>query len=121
MIETETDALRNLFIIRYHSHVTAQETRARIEPMKLALDKMRAGFGILVDFSDLTTMDADCAPHIREIMDHANARPVKAVVRVIPDPHRDIGMQIMSRFHYGQQVQIATATTVSEAMKMLFD
>ena len=41
--------------------------------MKLALDKMRPGFGLLGDLTDLQLMDVACAPHIREIMDYANA------------------------------------------------
>jgi hypothetical protein len=120
MIEIETDEARNLFLLRYHGQINSAATAAKLTPMKLALDKMRPGFGLLADFTALESMDADCAPHIREIMDYANAHGIAAVVRVIPDPHRDIGMQIMSRFHYGKDVQIATATTVEEAMKILF-
>jgi hypothetical protein len=121
MIEIETDEPRNLFIIRYHGHITAEETGAEIQSMKLAIGKLRPGFGLLADFTHLEAMDAACAPHIREIMDYANAHGIAAVVRVIPDPHRDIGMQIMSRFHYGGNVQIATCATVEEAMKILFE
>jgi anti-anti-sigma regulatory factor len=121
MIETETDEARNLFVIRYHGHITAEETGAQVEPIKFALDKMRPGFGLLTDFTKLESMDAACAPHIRQVMDYANAHGIAAVVRVIPDPHRDIGLQLMSRFHYGPYVQIATTTTIDEAMKILFD
>ena len=93
MIEIESDETKNLFVIRYHGHVTAEETGSWVEPMQQALAKMRPGFGLLVDFTDLESMDADCAPHIGQIMDYCNANDVAAVVRVIPDPQRDIGMQ----------------------------
>jgi hypothetical protein len=43
------------------------------------------------------------------------------VVRVIPDPHRDIGLQIMSIFHYGGDVQILTCQTLAEAEEILRD
>jgi hypothetical protein len=121
MIETETDEARNLFVVRYHGHVTADETAAQLQPMKSALAAMQPGFGLLADLTDLRSMDADCAPHIREIMDHANTHRVAAVVRVIPDSQRDIGMQIMSRFHYSGTVQILTVATVEQALKVLFD
>jgi hypothetical protein len=121
MINIETDEPRNLLIIRYHGHIRAEETGAQLRPMKLAIDRMRSGFSLLADLTDLDSMDAACAPHIREIMDYANAHGVAAVVRVIPDPHRDIGMEIMSRFHYGENVQIATRATLEEAMQILFD
>jgi hypothetical protein len=121
MIEFETDESRNLFLVRYHGRVTAGETAADLDPMKRALGKLRPGFGLLADFTHLQLMDAACAPHIREIMDYCNAHGIAAVVRVIPDPHLDIGMQIMSHFHYSGSVQIATTATVEEAMKVLFD
>jgi hypothetical protein len=41
------------------------------------------------------------------------------VVRVIPDPHRDIGLQIMSIFHYGGDVQIVTCETLVQAEELL--
>jgi hypothetical protein len=41
------------------------------------------------------------------------------VVRVIPDPHRDIGLQIMSYFHYKGDVRIVTCETLAEAAKTL--
>jgi hypothetical protein len=41
------------------------------------------------------------------------------VVRVIPDPHRDIGMTIMSVFHYRGGVKIFTCQTLAEAEETL--
>jgi hypothetical protein len=41
------------------------------------------------------------------------------VVRVIPDPQKDIGMQIMSLFHYDRRVRIVTCESLAEAMKVL--
>jgi hypothetical protein len=121
VIEIESDESKNLFVIRYHGDITAEETAAQVEPMKSALDKMRPGFGLLADFTYLKSMDAACVPHVREIMGYANAHGIAAVVRVIPDPKLDIGMQIMSQFHYSTNVQIATCATLEEAMKILFD
>jgi hypothetical protein len=54
-------------------------------------------------------------------MDVANKHGIGAVVRVIPDPTLDIGLQIMSLFHYGHSVQMATCETVEQAMKIFFD
>jgi hypothetical protein len=41
------------------------------------------------------------------------------VVRVIPDPTRDIGLQIMSYFHYDGAVRIVTCATLDEATEIL--
>jgi hypothetical protein len=41
------------------------------------------------------------------------------VVRVIPDPHKDIGLNILSLFHYRRGVRIVTCETLEEAMRAL--
>ena len=41
------------------------------------------------------------------------------VVRVIPDPHRDIGMTIMSIFHYRGGTQIFSCETLAQAEQLL--
>lgn len=120
MIELENDDARNLFIIRYHGHITADEMAQWIERTHAGIERMRPGFGLLADLTNLTNMDVGCAPYIEATMDVANKHGIAAVVRVIPDPARDIGLQIMSLFHYGANVQIATCATVEEAMKILF-
>jgi hypothetical protein len=120
MIDIEPDPARNLVTITYRGVVTAEEA-AGAARAQLAIDSMQPGFGLLVDFPPLVSMDPDCAPSIRATMSYANAHGVLAVVRVIPDPQRDIGMQIMSRFHYGPNVQTYTCETMAEALRLLFD
>jgi anti-anti-sigma regulatory factor len=121
MIEIENDNAKNLFTIRYHGRVDADETEQWLAPMQAGVAKLRSGFALLVDLTDLESMDLGCAPHIREMMEFCNGRGVSTVVRVIPDPRRDIGMEIMSRFHYAGNVRIVTCATIEEATKILFD
>jgi len=64
-------------------------------------------------------MDVDCAPHLEQIMQLCNEKGVSAVVRAIPDPRRDIGLQIMSYFHYGPEVRITTCRSLEEAHEIL--
>ena len=40
-------------------------------------------------------------------------------LRIIPDPHKDIGFKILSLFHYRRRVRIVTCATLGEAMKAL--
>jgi hypothetical protein len=44
---------------------------------------------------------------------------IAKVVRVIPDPGKDIGLSIMSLFHYRRGVSIVTVETLAEAEKNL--
>ena len=44
-------------------------------------------------------MEPGCAEQIVEIMKLCNAKQIGTVARVIPDPKKDTGFNIMSRFH----------------------
>jgi hypothetical protein len=54
-------------------------------------------------------------------MDLLNKRSVSKVVRVIPDPQKDIGLNILSLFHYRRGLPIVTCETMDEAMAALAD
>jgi len=53
------------------------------------------------------------------MMDLCNKKGVETVVRVIPDPHKDIGLNIMSLFHYRRRVRVVTCQTLEEARRVL--
>ena len=48
-----------------------------------------------------------------------NAKQIGTVVRVIPDPTKDIGFNIMSRFHYSPEVKLRIYDNLAEAVKSL--
>jgi anti-anti-sigma regulatory factor len=119
MFTIEVEQSRNLLVIRYSDHVGPDETERALEEMRLALDQVERGFRLLADLTQLQSMDIACAPHIESAMEMCNGKGVAEVIRIIPDPRRDIGMQIMSRFHYSGDVRIATCESADEAMTFL--
>jgi len=119
MIKFEVDRPRNLFVIRYHGDIAPGEVEKGLEEIRAVLANFQPGFRLLGDFSELASMDVGCAPFVEQAMDLFNAKGIALVVRVIPDPHRDIGLNIMSIFHYRGDVQIFTCKTLSEADKIL--
>src|SRR5438132_7087565 len=119
MINFEVDELKKLLAIRYHGVVEAEETEKGLEQIRNGLTKLQSGFRLLADLSELQSMDVACAPFIEKAMDMCNKKGASMVVRVIPDPHRDIGLQIMSIFHYAGDVQIMTCETLAEADELL--
>lgn len=119
MFTLEFDQPRNLLVIRYGDHVGPEETERALEEVRGALARVEHGFRLLADLTDLRSMDIACAPHIESAMDLCNEKGVTQVVRIIPDPRQDIGMQIMSYFHYGGDVRIITCETADEAMTFL--
>ena len=119
MIKFEVDEPERLLVIRYRGVVEAEETEKGLEQIRNGLTKLQSGFRLLADLSELQSMDVACAPFIEKAMDMCNEKGASMVVRVIPDPHRDIGLQIMSTFHYAGDVQIFTCETLAQADDLL--
>jgi anti-anti-sigma regulatory factor len=119
MFRIELDQPQNLLTIRYSGHVNPDGTHRCAEEVRVAATKVKLGFRLLVDLTDLRSMEVSCAPHIRNIMDMCNQKGVSEVVRVIPDPKQDIGLQIMSYFHYSGEVRVVTCPNVDEALEQL--
>ncbi len=119
--DVEADAERNLLVIRYHGRVGPDEVGRCAGEVASALPGLDEGFRLLVDFTDLDSMEPSCAPCLKRIMKLCDEKGVSAVVRIIPDPRRDIGLQIMSYFHYGPAVYIVTCKTPEEAAQILAD
>ena len=119
MIKFEVDPSRKLLAIRYSGRVGAEETEKGLEQVRAGLAQLESGFRLLADLTELQSMDVGCAPFIEKAMDLCNERGTSMVVRVIPDPHRDIGLNIMSIFHYGGGVQILTCETLAQANELL--
>ena len=119
MFHARASKAKNLLHVRYSGHVGPEDTQNYAVDLPLKLAKLESGFRLLTDLSSLDEMDVACVPHVKGMMDLCNKKGVKLVVRVIPDPHKDIGMNILSPFHYRRSVRIVTCETIAEAMKLL--
>jgi hypothetical protein len=64
-------------------------------------------------------MQASASRYVAEIMDAIAAKQVSLVARVIPDPRKDIGLNILSQFHFGPEIQIANFETLADAVQSL--
>jgi anti-anti-sigma regulatory factor len=119
MIVVKTVEPENLLLIHYSGRVEPDEMKGGLEEMRAGLARLESGFRLLADLTDLESMDVACAPFIEKAMDLCNEKGASLVLRVIPDPHRDIGLQIMSIFHYTKDVRILTCQTLVEATEIL--
>src|SRR6185436_9755036 len=102
----------NLLIIRFTGRIDPSQTRSQAEKVKAKLVDLQPGFRLLADLTDLEFMDVTCAPDIERTMDLCDVKGVSKVVRVIPDPSKDIGLNIMSVFHYRPSVRIVSCKTM---------
>lgn len=119
MFAVEVNQPKNLLVIRYRGSVGPDEAKRCLEEVRDGLTKMKTAFRLLADLTQLELMEVSCAPYIEKAMDLCNENGVSVVVRAIPDPKRDIGLQIMSYFHYGGDVRIVTCERLDEAMDVL--
>jgi hypothetical protein len=121
MFVVELDTTRQLLVLSIAGTVTADEAKETAARVRDKLQDMAPGFITLADFRWLESMSAAAAPFIAEIMDALAAKKVSAVVRVMPDPHKDIGLNILSHFHYGPEIRLMTFETLADAIQALAD
>lgn len=119
MIICHADKSGQVLTIIHSQHVRVEEMRRCLGTVRSLMDKLKPGFLLLADLSTLESMDASCAPELGAIMDLCTERGVSTVVRVIPDRNKDIGFNLISRFHYDPQVRMQTYETLAEAIKSL--
>jgi hypothetical protein len=75
------------------------------------------GLRVLADFRWLESMESAAAAHVADIMDALTEKRVASVTRVIPDARKDIGLNILSQFHYSPEVRITTFETLADALE----
>ncbi len=80
------------------------------------MHSLKAGFVVISDLSHLESMDPACALPMGTLMDLCSAGGVSSVVRVIPDPTKDIGFNIIARFHMPAPVRMETHEGLAEAI-----
>jgi hypothetical protein len=117
MYALELDRSKRLLVISAAERVTAEEANRAAQRIRELLQDVAPGFRVLADFRWLESMDPAAARHVAEMMDALAEKNVASVTRVMPDPHKDIGLNILSQFHYGANVKIATFETLADALQ----
>ena len=117
MYAVELDRSKRLLVISALQRVTAEEAKLASQRVRELVRDIDPGFRVLADFRWLDSMDSAAARHVAEIMDALAEKGVASVTRVMPDPHKDIGLNILSQFHYGPEIQIATFETLAHSVR----
>lgn len=119
MFEVKFDKTKKLLTIVYSGRVIPEESKRCEQEIRRVLADADDRFNLLTDLSGLESMDVACGQDIARVMDLLDDKCVQTVVRVIPDPRKDIGLNIMSLFHYRRGVRIVTCETMEEARRVL--
>ena len=119
VFEIEADLERNVLRTYFRGVISGDDMRVHVEQCEALISKMRPEFTVVVDLAELETMELDCVPYLTNLMDRYLAAGVGKVVRVIPDPNKDIGFNLLSLTHYRGRVPILTCETRAEADRAL--
>jgi len=119
MLLVTSNRLRQLLRISYIGTVRLEELQRGREDLMAQLKELSPGFRLLADFSLMDSMELDCAPELGRIMDLLAQAKLGLVVRVIPDPSKDIGLNILMVFHYPHRPRAVNCQNLIEALKLL--
>ena len=119
MFLVTSNKLKQLLCLSFIQHVGPDELRRGLDEVKLLLGDLQPRFRVLVDFSQLDSMDVECTVEIGRAMELIDQSGVGLVVRLIPDSSKDIGMNILAIFHYAHRPRIVTCANMLEAAKAL--
>jgi hypothetical protein len=119
MVIASANRRKKLLVITFAGRVEAEQIVEQAKDVAALIEDFEPGFRVLADLTPLESMSVDCAPEVAKVMDLCAAGGVKLIVRVIPDPAKDIGFTILSRFHYREKVRMVVCATLAEAGKHL--
>ena len=119
MYSVEADKSKRLIVISAVGHVTEEEVKQAARQVREIVKDVAPGFRVLTDFRWLDSMQASASRYVAEIMDAIAAKKVGLIARVIPDPRKDIGLNILSQFHFGPEIQIANFEALADAVQSL--
>jgi len=110
---------KQLLHLSFIEEVRVEELVQRHDEVVTLLADLKSGFRLLTDLGRLGSMGVDCAPEIGKIMELCDQKGVALVVRVIPDPTKDVGLGILSGFHYHHRPRSVTCESMVEAAELL--
>lgn len=117
MILVTSNRARQLLFLGYIGTVTREELQQCRADLEAELAGMQPGFQLLVDLTHLAAMSTACTDEIGRNMEMLDRCGVGLVARVIPDPYKDIGMNILTLFHYPHHPRVLTCDSMAEGVK----
>jgi hypothetical protein len=114
MIKLSHDEKRNRVTLTYEGNVDVGEAEDLYLRLQALMPKCRRGFKALADLSSADTIEKETLPVFRKVMDLLNQHGISEVIRVVPDPEKDIGFNILSVFHYDKDVKVHTCQSLEQ-------
>jgi hypothetical protein len=119
MVLVTSNKAKRLLYVSYIGRVRPAYFTRQQPDLEALMAELPPDFRVLVNLSELESMDLECMAEIGRTMELIDRSGVGLIVRVIPDPGKDIGLNIFSIFHYLHRPQIATCKNMMEAGELL--
>jgi len=119
MYKVAYDNESNILTVKIEKDFDVEQAKGLHVDLEQITPRCKKGFRVLTDLSLLEEMEQEAHRTIEKSMELLNQHGVSKVIRVIPDPAKDIGFNIMSLFHYARDVKIHTYGSIEEARKHL--
>src|SRR5579862_5424919 len=103
MVLVTSNKHQRLLCLSYVQRVLPAELETIRPELQAMLADLPPDFRLLGDLTLLEYMDPGCMAEIGRTMEMVDQHGVGLIVRVIPDPARDIGLNILTIFHYMHQ------------------
>lgn len=110
---------KQLLVLSFIAEVRVDELVQSHDEVALMINELNSGFRLLTDLGQLGSMEVECGAEIGKMMELCDQKGVKMVVRVIPDPMKDIGLGILTLFHYRHRPRTVTCESMVEAARLL--
>ena len=119
MFLASSNKSKKLLHLSFIGNVRVEELVSNHDDVILLMKELPSGFRLLSDLDRLDSMEPDCAIEIAKMMEACDRQGVELIVRVIPNPTKDIGLGILSHFHYPRRPRMVTCETMAEAAGFL--
>ncbi len=119
MVLVTSNLQKQILLLTFIGHVRGTDLAGSQQDFSAALSQLSPGFTLLTDLTSLDLLDKDCLDQIARNMDQCHERGVGLIIRIIPDASKDIGLSILSVFHYPRRPRTVTCKSMLEAARAL--
>lgn len=119
MILLTSNKQKQLLCLTYVDKVSPAELVQARGDLSALLAELPPDCRLLADMSQLEYMDLECASEMGRAMDLLAEHGVSLIVRVIPDTSKDIGLNILTAFHYPRPPRIITREKLLDGIRAL--
>ena len=119
MLVATSNKTKQLLVLTYVGRVRLEELVSQRAEIKTLATELSSGLRVVADFTHLEVMDRDCISELGLMMETIDHIGVGTVVRVIPDASKDVGLNILTHFHYRKHPHVVTCKSLKEGLQAL--